>query len=211
MTLEKNPSNSKSKTYLYNKNFPDKSPKTHLTEQAVRHAQEREWISHGLHPNGRPKNSSVTKTTQKIQVNTSHLATTQLQKRIRPQTSMGALRNSYLKDKKIDKNDQKTQNALKGQVMYRCSGCEFELFSKTNINYHQEPKEEKILCNSYFVEKMPWMNFDAKSSSFKLNCPRCKDGVGECKIGGLMCSCGYWQVPAFKLFKNKTEEFIQPL
>lgn len=58
---------------------------------------------------------------------------------------------------------------------------------------------------------MDWMNFDAKSSIFKLNCPRCKSGVGECKIGGLMCSCGYWQVPAFKLSKGKTEEFLRPV
>jgi len=133
-------------------------------------------------------------------------------KNLKTQNSMISLRANYLGTAPKNYNPSPlNKKARNTDSYYRCENCKFELFSSENIFYHQDVKNEKMLCNSYFIEKKDWMNFDAKSSIFKLHCPECSKVLGECKIGGLMCSCGFWQVPAFKLFKNKVEEFSKGL
>ena len=93
------------------------------------------------------------------------------------------------------------------EFIYKCH-CGFEVFRSENIFYHQPVKNEKLLCNAHFIEKMKWMNFDALSSIYKLVCRECKAVLGDAKVSGLMCSCGYWQIPAFKIYKNKTTEIL---
>jgi len=178
-----------------------------LADKAAKLIKTREWMYFTSSVKNVNKNSI-----KPYYNNPSQKPISSTKKNLKSQNSMISLRSSYLgttvKTYQPSPANKKLHNT---DSCFRCENCKFELFSSENIMYHQDPKNEKMLCNSYFIEKKDWMNFDARNASFKLHCPQCSKVLGECKIGGLMCSCGFWQVPAFKLCKTKIQEFYKSL
>ena len=172
-----------------------------FTQPSISFPVEREWVNFSSSVRERPQNCSISNTlSPNVQIASKSKCY---------QLSLGFQRN-HITNQKISTSPRDfTNNENNKEIYYQCGNCQYELFSATNIFYHQDPKNEKILCNSHFIEKMPWMKFDAKASIFKQNCAGCNKVIGDAKVSGLMCSCGYWQHPAFKIYKNRTEGFTK--
>lgn len=108
--------------------------------------------------------------------------------------------------KYVEQNSSKQPK--RGLHIYKCKKCLHCLFTHDKIKFHQSDKLEKLLCKSYFVEKLEWLEHDGMNALFKIKCPRCRKIIGEGKIVGIMCSCGNIQSPAIKIFKDCVKKVV---
>jgi hypothetical protein len=112
-------------------------------------------------------------------------------------------RNKYLRgEAKVNRANGFNHYTKREWNTYKCNSCSKVLFKQKDIIFHQKPKNEKTLCKFYFIEKQDWVHCDPINPLYKLMCPECKNVVGEAKLTGLMCSCGFLQNPSFRIQKN---------
>ncbi|EEA06649.1 uncharacterized protein CMU_013240 [Cryptosporidium muris RN66] len=105
-------------------------------------------------------------------------------------------------------------------VGYRCKKCGSLLFKQEHILYHGVPRSSedrplKILTDSnqsfidkctVFISTMEWMK-ELKNQTGKLNCPniKCRAKLGSYSWFGMQCTCGYWQAPAFQVYRSRVD------
>lgn len=58
-------------------------------------------------------------------------------------------------------------------------------------------------CTGVFTKKMPYMNFDTSSNGGQILCPNCMKHVGQAKLSGIKCGCGFFHVPGYQLWKSR--------
>lgn len=120
--------------------------------------------------------------------------------------------NSVLRSKALKQKLTRTtmikEEDVRGLDIYKCGKCQAALFHGKDIVRHQNEKNSKKLCKSVFLGKMNWMKCDLNTARFKLTCPKCKVVLGEARVAGLMCSCGYTQSPAFMIKKSFIKKVV---
>lgn len=47
------------------------------------------------------------------------------------------------------------------------------------------------------------MRFNSASNGGHILCPGCKCHVGQAKLSGIKCACGFYNVPGYCLFKKR--------
>ena len=98
-------------------------------------------------------------------------------------------------------NRNKTSND--GESQYLCVNCSSLLFLKRDVSDHGV--KNKNICNWIFIAKKNWINVCAIKNIFKIKCPSCEEPIGEGALTGLLCNCGNWTAPAFRVFKEKVK------
>lgn len=63
--------------------------------------------------------------------------------------------------------------------------------------------EDFYSCTGVFTKMMPFMRFDTSSNGGQILCPGCHKHVGQAKLSGIKCGCGFFSVPGFQLWKSR--------
>ena len=58
-------------------------------------------------------------------------------------------------------------------------------------------------CTGVFCKMKDYMRFDTSSNGGQILCPSCHKHVGQAKLSGIKCGCGFFQVPGFQLWKSR--------
>ena len=84
---------------------------------------------------------------------------------------------------------------------YLCSNCScFLFFGKDTVDHNTKTRQ---ICNWVFISKKEWISCCAIRNIFKIKCPNCEIIIGEGSLTGLLCNCGHWGAPAFRIHKDK--------
>ena len=77
--------------------------------------------------------------------------------------------------------------------------------SSNTIHRDFKQPEDFYSCSGVFVKMKEYMRFDTSSNGGQILCPNpsCKRHVGQAKMSGIKCACGFFQVPGYHLWKMR--------
>jgi len=77
---------------------------------------------------------------------------------------------------------------------------------RSSSTFHKDFKrpEDFYACTGVFTKMKDYMRFDTSSNGGQILCPNCFKHVGQAKLSGIKCGCGFFQVPGYLLWKTKT-------
>jgi hypothetical protein len=76
---------------------------------------------------------------------------------------------------------------------------------KRSVSAHKDFKtaDQFYGCTGIFCRMKEYMRFDTSSNGGQILCPGCQKHVGQAKMSGIKCGCGFFQVPGYQLWKSR--------
>lgn len=77
--------------------------------------------------------------------------------------------------------------------------------SSSTIHRDFKHPEDFYNCSGVFVKMKEYMRYDTSSNGGQILCPNpsCRRHIGQAKLSGIKCACGFFQVPGYHLWKMR--------